>query len=192
MTRYRLDPAKLKIAVQQAGFRHATALTAAHKINRATLNNYLKGRGPFPESYYKICDALKADPLELLSPVASRQDLPHLEELGPLLQAVTRRDPNLAVGLLGSRASGKAKKYSDWDLGLTRGSDSLSTKDYLRLKQIVSDLAENLPRSVDLVNLDGAPAWFLKDLDYEPIFLAGNEISWAHFLGVLHGSQKAA
>ena len=44
--------------------------------------------------------------------------------------------------------------------------------------------------SVDLVNLDQAPHWFLAGIDYEPIFLGGDREAFIHFKGVLHGIQK--
>jgi predicted nucleotidyltransferase len=192
MERYRLDGPKLKKALVRRGFASVLDFARAHGINRATLHNYLKGRGPLPDSYYKICEFLETDALELLSPVAGTKKLADAEELTHILRALPRQDDLLAIGLLGSRAKGTAKKYSDWDLGVTRGNAGLTTKDFLKYKHLVSDLADDLPRGIDLVNLDAAPAWFLSGVDYEPLFLAGNPISWSHFMGVLHGTQKAA
>ncbi|MBI2341964.1 MAG: hypothetical protein HYU98_04450, partial [Deltaproteobacteria bacterium] len=61
---------------------------------------------------------------------------------------------------------------------------------FLKLKRTVAEEVDKLPREVDFVNLDVAPAWFLLGIDYEPIFLAGNSNSWSYFMGVLYGTKK--
>lgn len=192
MFRYKLDERQLSTRLRKLGFPALSQFAKQHGINRATLNNYLNGRGPFPESFYAIADALNVDPLQLLSPITSKNDIPKLEEISPIVLACSKVSPQVAVILLGSRAAGKAQQYSDWDLGITGGTQPLTTKEFLRIRQIADDLKEDLPRDVDIINLDDAPEWFLKGIRYSPRFLAGNESSWAYFMGVLHGIQKAA
>lgn len=192
MAHYKLDERQLTAQLRKLGFPTMSQFATRYGINRATLNNYLKGRGPFPESFYIIADALKMDPLQLLTPTSSKAHIPHLDEIAPMVMACSKVSSDIAVGLLGSRAAGGAKTYSDWDLGITAGARQLSTKEFLRIKQIVDDMGEDLPRAVDVMNLDESPEWFLKGIHYTPKFLAGNESSWAYFMGVLHGVQKAA
>lgn len=191
MTHYKLDEHRLSTQLRKMGFPTLSLFARQHDINRATLNNYLNGRGPLPESFYAIADALKTDPLQLLVPVESRGDIPKLDEVMPIIIACSTIDPVIAIGLLGSRATGSAQQYSDWDMGVTGGLQPLTSKTFLRIKQIVDDLKEDLPRDVDVVNLDAAPEWFLRGIHYEPRFLSGNDSSWAYFMGVLHGIQKA-
>lgn len=192
MIQYKLDERQFAAQLRKLGFPTISQFAKRHDINRATLNNYLKGRGPLPESFYAIADALKLDPIQLLVPMESHQAIPKLEEIAPIITACSKVSPDIAVGLMGSRAVGSAQKYSDWDLGVTAGLRQLSTMEFLKIKQLVDDLAEDLPRAVDAINLDAAPEWFLKGVQYTPKFLAGNESSWAYFMGVLHGVQKAA
>lgn len=192
MIRYKLDDRQLATQLRKLGFPTVSQFAKAHGINRATLNNYLKGRGPFPESFYAIADALKVDPLQLLTPIPSEGGIPKLEEIAPIVAACCRVSPQVAVVLLGSRVRGGAQEYSDWDLGVTGGVHQITTKEFLHIKQLVEDLKENLPRDVDVINLDEAPEWFLKGINYSPRFLSGNESSWNYFMGVLHGVQKAA
>ncbi len=192
MNRYRLDERQLSAQLRKLGFPTVSQFAKQHNVNRATLNNYLQGRGPFPESFYVIADALQTDPLQLLIPISSESDIPKLEEIAPIIKACCVISPRIAVGLLGSRAKGTAKQYSDWDIGITGGQQLLSAQDSLQIQRIVDDLKEDLPRDVDVVNLDAAPQWFLKGILYTPRFLSGNESSWNYFMGVLHGIQKAA
>jgi len=192
MIRYRLDGGVLKRLIARNGYANVAQFAIRNRINRATLNNYLKGKGPLSESFYDLCQALKADPLTLLVPASSLPQVQYLDEIMPLVKAVTAHDEQVAIGLLGSRVKGTMRRYSDWDLGITHGAGRLTGEIFLGLKRIVDDLADDLPRNVDLMNLDQAPGWFLKGIDYDPIFLAGNETSWNYFLGVLHGARKAA
>lgn len=187
--RYHVDDEKLKRVIEERGYAHVTDFVRAHGFNRATLHHYLKGKGPISESYYALCEALDCDPIELLSPI-SRADVQDIDEILPIAQALSAADRSIAVGLLGSRAKGAGRRYSDWDLGITRGQRALDGIAYLRLKRTVDDAVDTLPREVDFVNLDVAPAWFLENIDYEPILLAGEANAWNFFLGVLHGAKK--
>ena len=54
----------------------------------------------------------------------------------------------------------------------------------------VEDIVDDLPRSVDVVNLDNAPLWFLEGIDYDPIYLGGKQGAFEFFLGVLNGIKK--
>jgi predicted nucleotidyltransferase len=150
----------------------------------------MQGKGPISEPFYQLCEVLKIDPLDLLVRMPHQTCLPHQEELGPLIRELTEFNRKMAIGLFGSRARGDAKKYSDWDLGVTGGTTPITSHDYLQLKDRLDDLAEDLPRFVDLINLDRAPPWFLREIDYEPLFLGGDQARWQYFLGVLHGTQK--
>ncbi|MBI2091537.1 MAG: helix-turn-helix domain-containing protein [Deltaproteobacteria bacterium] len=188
--RYHIDAAKLKQIITQRGYAHVTEFAKAHGFNRSTINNYLKGNGgPFSETYYVICDTLQIDPLSILSPF-SAQKTDDIEEIIPVVKKLCSVDLEIAVGLLGSRAKGNNRKYSDWDLCITRGGRALTGEAFLKLKRTVDEEVDKLPREVDFVNLDVAPAWFLLGIDYEPIFLAGNSNSWSYFMGVLYGTKK--
>lgn len=186
--RYHVDSAKLKQLIACRGYAHLTEFAKAHGFNRATLHHYLKGQGgPLAESYYAICEALQADPIALLSPIAEG-GVDGVSEIMPVVKALCAADAAIAVGLLGSRSKGKQRRYSDWDLGITRGRRPLGGVEFLRLKRTVDGAVDALPRDVDFIHLDAAPEWFLRGIDGEPIFLAGDSHAWAYFLGVLHGA----
>lgn len=189
MTRYHIDSNKLRQIIAQRGYAHLTEFARTHGFNRATLNHYLKGQGPFSESYYAICDALSVDPVSLLMPSANAPTN-HLDEIMPIVKKLCAYDKGIAAVLLGSRAKKTHKKYSDWDIGVTRGTKPISDMEFLKLRRIADDAADDLPREVDVVNLDAAPQWFINDIDYEPVYLAGDSNAWAYFMGVLHGTRK--
>lgn len=156
-------------------------------IHRNTLNYYLSGHEIFPKKFYKIAEGLGVDPKELIAQKAPQID--YLNEIKTIIQELSQK-PGVAVVLLGSRANGRAKRYSDWDLGVTAGEKKLSGFELLRLKRSVEVLAEDLPRKVEIINLDAAPCWFLESIDYEPVFLGGDANSYHYFKGVLDGHRK--
>lgn len=188
--RYALDGEKLLKAAKRQGFQTLSHFATKHGLNRATLNNYIQGRGPLPDPLYTVAESLDVDPLTLLRPVPLQKSLPYVEEIVPVIHALTHDHQTLAIGVLGSRARGEAAQYADWDLGVTGGINGVTSSLSLRLKGKLDTLIEDLPRMVDFINLDEAPVWFLANIDYTPIFLAGNQQSWAYWMGVLHGIRK--
>lgn len=192
MKRYRVDEKVFKERLTRLGFSSVSEFATANKINRATLGNYFSGKGPLPESFYAIADALQVDALSLLIPTLSETQIPNIEEIAAVIKKCAEIFPDAAVLLLGSRATGDEKKYSDWDIAVTGGESPISNETFLKMKRAVDDLAEDLPRAVDLINLDVAPQWFLKKINYAPRFLGGNRNGMSYFMGVLNGIQKVA
>lgn len=188
--RYQLNQDKLRDAVKRMGFTSVAEFCLKFKINRTTLNRYYQGMGPITDSFYEICTALNEDPLQLLNRVTEATSLADWSEIRHIVHQVVEHYPHLAVGLIGSRARGNAKPYSDWDLAITGGALPVAPAEYFAIKELVAELAEDLPRSVDVVCLDDAPAWFIEEMDYEPRFLLGDEKNWNFFLGMKYGIQK--
>lgn len=161
-------------------------------IHRNTLNNYISGKSVFAGAFEDIAEKLDVSPLELIMPISDTSvDIDNIDELKPVIAKIVGMDKNIAVLLLGSRANRREKKYSDWDIGITRSSNQIEAKEYLRIKEAVLSAADDLPRSVDIINLDSAPVWFIKNIDYEPVFLDGKWESYLYFKGVLDGIKKA-
>ena len=92
--------------------------------------------------------------------------------------------------MIGSRAQGNAREYSDWDVCVSGGRQIVSSNDYLKMKRILDDLAEDFPWNIDLLNVDQAPDWFLSDLDYDPVFLVGSRESYGYFLRIIDESRE--
>lgn len=184
---YILDRDFFEKLLEEHGYKNHLDFCQKNGIHRNTLNYYLSGQDVFSKKIYEIAKALNVNAKDLIVP--AEIEIKDVEEIKGIVNELSSV-PGLAIMLLGSRAKGSAKKYSDWDLGITRGDKPLTAREYLRLRGIVGELAENLPRKVDVVNLDSAPLWFLESIDYDPLFLGGNKNSYNFFKGVLNGIRK--
>lgn len=189
--RYVLSENVFRKHLSEGGYTSIFDFSRKTRIHRNTILNYLAGKDAFAPIISRIAAMLKIDPLELIVPISeSTARVPLLDEIRPLIAKITKTDRQLAVVLIGSRAGKRARNYSDWDIGITRGQNLLDSAQYLKIKNMVEELAEDVPRMVDVVNLDAAPAWFLKGLDYEPVFLDGSKEAYLYFRGVLYGIKK--
>ncbi|MBI4125051.1 MAG: nucleotidyltransferase domain-containing protein [Deltaproteobacteria bacterium] len=188
---YKLDVKKFKRSLIQSGYETRFAFAAKNGIHRNTLNDFLRGRSVFLRSFKKMAEGLQIDPLDLLIPESDlKVDLPHIDEIKPIVARLAKKNKKMAVVLLGSQAKKKAKKYSDWDLGIFSFPRPIDGIQYLRLKRQVEEWSEDLVRKVDLVNLNQAPLWFLEDLENFVIFLDGHAESFAYLKGILDGIQR--
>ncbi len=189
---YCLDPKKFKKALLEAGYGNLSDFSSKSKIHRNTLQGLLAGREIFVSSFLMLAKQLQKNPLELLSTKSSLPNIQHVDELASILAQLSQKDKNLVIVLLGSRAREKANTYSDWDIGLFRYPNSLSGREYLRLKREVETLAEeqNVVRKIDLINLNQAPLWFLKELKNEALLLEGSKQAFLYLKGMLDGIQK--
>ncbi len=188
---YRLDREKFKKSLLEAGFKSLLDFSRKTKIHRNTLQGLLLGKNVFVSSFSALAAHLKKDPMELITPQSTlAAKIKHLDELKEVVAQLVRRDKKTVVVLLGSRARGTEKEYSDWDLGVFRYPEPLSGREYLKMKRIVEEASEKIVRRVDLVNLNQAPLWFLKDLKGTVIFLDGPQESFVYLKGMLDGIQK--
>jgi predicted nucleotidyltransferase len=172
--------------LKEKGYKNHTDFCKKSGLHKNTLQYYLSGRDVFSSRLYDIATALDVDPKNLIA--RAGLNIENVQEIEPIIKTLSAY--GLAVVLLGSRAKGKSKKYSDWDIGITGGRDGLGGRKFIRLRSTVQDLAEDLPRKVDLVNLDSAPVWFLTSIDYDLVFLGGNKLAYNYFKGVLDGIKK--
>lgn len=185
---YRLSRESFKKLLKERGYKNAQDFCKKTSIHKNTLNYYLSGRDVFSKKLCEIAFHLQVDPIELVEACdTSKIDSAEIEKIVSYLSL----EKGMAVALLGSRANGKSQKFSDWDIGVTRGSKKpISGREFLRLRAWVGEVADDLARKVDLVNLDEAPQWFLESIDYEPIFLGGDKETFERFMGVLDGIKK--
>lgn len=184
--KYRLNRAVFERLLKMKGYKNHTDFCRKTGLHKNTLQYYLSGKDVFSNRLYDIATALDVDLKDLIT--RSDVDIENVYEIEHIINTLSAY--GLAVVLLGSRAEGKSKKFSDWDIGITKGKERLSGRDFIRLRSIVQDLAEDLPRKVDLVNLDAAPVWFLISIDYDLVFLGGDKLAYNYFKGVLDGIKK--
>jgi predicted nucleotidyltransferase len=189
--KYVINRSSVNERMKALGFANASQFAHQIGVHRNTILGYFRGKPVFSSAFLKIARALGRDPLELIVPADDASAFAeHLDEIRPVIAALVRRSPGIAVVLLGSRAKGRAKAFSDWDLGVTRPASPIGTEEFLSLRRVEADLAEDLVRNVDVINLDAAPDWFWADLNYEPVFLDGDREGYSFLKGMLHGIKK--
>lgn len=188
---YILNEKLFQYRLRQKGYKNILDFAKQTKIHRNTISLYLKGKGIFSNSFERIASVLEIDPLELAIPVSDTSaSVQELDKIRPVIALLTQHDEKIAVVLLGSRAKGKNRRFSDWDIGILRSTPHVSGIEFLELKSAVSELSEDLPYNIDLINLDKAPRWFFEKMNYEPIFLDGDKQNFMYLKGIINGAKK--
>jgi len=191
MNKYQLDFIKFKSQIIAKGYKNLAEFAAKNSIHRNTLRNLLAGQPVFLDSFSRVAEILEVDPLELIIPHAKLPShIKGSEELAPIVARLLQKEKKMAIVLVGSQARKRAKKYSDWDIGIFRQPIPISGMEYLKLKQLVEDMGENNIRQMDLINLNQAPSWFLESLKEPLLFLEGNRESYCYLQGLIDGIQK--
>jgi predicted nucleotidyltransferase len=189
--KYVLDRQAVSERMKERGFANVSRFAGQIGVHRNTLLGYFRGKPVFASAFLKIAQALGCNPLELIVPANDHPvDLGPLDEIRLIIAALLKQSPHIAIVLLGSRAKGRAKQYADWDLGITRPAAPIGSREFLSLRGIAADLAEDLIRHVDVINLDAAPGWFWEGINYEPVFLDGDREGYSFLKGILHGIKK--
>ena len=189
--RYILDRPAFEKQLRALGFPNVSKFADRIGVHRNTILGYFRGKPVFSSAFLKIALALGRDPLDLIVSVGDMAAIPeHFEEVRPVIAAMLRKSPGITVVLLGSRAKGRAKTFSDWDFGVIRPATPIEGEEFLSLRRIADDLTEDLVRNVDVINLDVAPDWFWEGLDYDPVFLDGDREGYLFLKGMLHGIKK--
>jgi len=189
--KYILDRPAFDKLLRARGFPNVSRFADGIGVHRNTILGYFRGKPVFSSTFLKMAQALGRDPLALIVPVGDMDSIPeHFDEVRPVIAALLRKSPGITVVLLGSRAKGRAKTFSDWDLGVVRPATPIGAEEFLSLRRVANDLIEDLVRNVDVINLDVAPDWFWQGLDYEPVFLDGDREGYLFLKGMLHGIKK--
>jgi transcriptional regulator with XRE-family HTH domain len=180
-----LDVEKLKAFSRKAGIQTIGELCEKANIHKNSITPYLKGeRSPFTQVVLDIAAALRVSAQDLVGVGEDHIVTDLRSRLGTLMES------GWSLFLFGSRARGSEKKFSDIDVGVTGGKVKLSFSDFSIFKSKAEDAYDNYPLSLNLVNLDMAPADFLLNIEPDLTFICGNEISSAFFLGYVYGRKE--
>ena len=171
-----VDPNRFQEALKERGYHSLTQLAHELGMHRNTLHYYLSGRPPLPENFEKVIRALNLTPGEILIEKEVSKKFVH-QEIAPLVDQLHSEFPDITFILFGSRAKGRGRKYSDWDLGVYC-KEGLSHQRYRSIVRRKEDLVENSPYLVDLVNLNNADSSFLKKISKHWVFLTGRQQDW--------------
>jgi predicted nucleotidyltransferase len=171
-----IDAKKFRSTLKDKGFRSIGDLAKSLGIHRNTIHHYLSGHGVLPDSFEKIIQALDLKPADILIEEAEAKS-PLIEPIAPLVDSLHQDFPDFTFILFGSRPRGTAHKYSDWDLGVY-SSNGLTHNRYRKILRRKDELVENLPFFVDIINLNRADEYFLKEASRHWMFLAGKLTDW--------------
>ncbi len=172
---YILHESRFHEALKKKGYRSIGELAKSLGVHRNTIHHYLSGHPVFPEGFAKILSALDLSPIEALEDKGVLE-LPY-EGIANLVDQLRADYPGVTFVLFGSRVSGQAGPYSDWDLGVfARG--GLAHEAYRKIVRRSGDLTENFPFFVDVVNLNRADLPFLQEISRHWVFVGGSLQDW--------------
>ncbi|OGQ26686.1 MAG: hypothetical protein A3B79_07320 [Deltaproteobacteria bacterium RIFCSPHIGHO2_02_FULL_50_15] len=173
---YVIDPTAFLGALKQKGYRSIGELAHSLGIHRNTIHHYLSGHPVLPGNFSRLMEALN---LKLEDALIKKGEGSFVlsEEMATLVDQLYSEFSQVSFLLFGSRAQGRAHKYSDWDLGLFSQQD-ITHRHYIKMLLRKDELTEDLPYFVDLVNLNRADPSFLRKASKHWIFLTGKQKDW--------------
>ncbi len=192
MSEYYLNTDRIKGEIARRGYTSLSRFLRDAGLHRNTLRYYeQKQKTVFSSAVERIAKFLELDPMRLcLKEDRANSKSADKAMLLKVLRGFRRKYPTIAFSLIGSRARGRARRNSDWDVAFSGGITPLKVEEYLALKDQFETAVDDLPTKVDLVNLDMAPQWFLDDLRCTPKFLCGDKAAYYFMLGKLSGVQE--
>lgn len=173
---YILDSQEFRRRLKEQGYPSIGALAKSLGIHRNTVYHYLSGNGVFPDALEKILLALKLEPTKALKQTGQTAVF-KTEAIAPLIDRLHQAFPDVTFVLFGSRTRPKHHKYADWDIGVF-STEGLSHEAFLRIVFAKSELEEDSPYFIDLVNLNRAGKEFLSEISKDWMFLTGKRQDW--------------
>jgi predicted nucleotidyltransferase len=172
---YKIHHQRVEEAIANSSYKTIQALAKALGMHRNTIHYHLSQAQLISPALSKILKALQLTLPEVLTEEKGGY-IPH-EEIAPLVDTLHAKFPDVTVILFGSRAIGRARRYSDYDLGVfsAKGLTHSQFRSILALKE---ELEENSTFQIDLVNLNAADEDFLKSIAKQWRLLAGRFQDW--------------
>lgn len=171
-----LNRERFREALENKGYGSAGELAAALGIHRNTIQHYLSGKSALPDALEKIIRALAIKPSEAFIE-KKEPDFLKTEAIAGVVDELHKAFPEVTFVLFGSRATGRAHKYSDWDIGVY-SRQGIEHSLYIKIAIQKSDLEDNLPYFIDIINLNRADPSFLNDMAKHWVFLTGSQLDW--------------
>lgn len=171
-----IDEKAFKEAMRGKGYRSIGAFAKALGVHRNTVHHYLSGNGVFPENLEKMLRALGLSAADVV--VERAEEGEHeLAPIASLIDTLSREFPDVTFVLFGSRAQGRARTYSDWDIGVF-SRKGLTHEEYRAIALRADELAEDMPFMIQVVNFNRADAAFMHEASKGWRFLAGSISDW--------------
>jgi predicted nucleotidyltransferase len=167
---YILNMQAIKVAARKMGFGGVKPLLEHLGFHRNALDRFSRGAGVLPESIERVLAALNLPIQEGL--IQQQETLGVAEEIMPLVEEMHKKHPNISFFLFGSRAKGRARKYSDFDLGVY-AKEGVPLAEFLQILEEKEAFEDVAPQRIDCVNLNNATSDFLRDIAPDLRLLAG-------------------
>lgn len=159
---YVIDKTRFQRAMRERGFRSLEQLVRFAGVHRNTAHYYLAGAPVVPPKLEKLLDSIGLQPGDCFVPAKTAKQQ-HLTRVAAVVDQLVIQHPRCCYVLFGSRATGQASQWSDFDIGVY-SSTKLPLKTFLALMKRKETLAEDLPVEIQLVNLNHADHAFLRGI----------------------------
>ena len=169
---YVLNSELLKRAARERGYGGLAGVLRALGLHRNTLTRYMDGAPVVPKSLAAIIGTLGLDISAAIVPAVGEKGIVSHEPVLPLVSILSEKFPSYSYVLFGSRVKGKARQYSDFDLGVL-APQGLPLKEYLKMIELKEDFEDNSSIMVDLVDLSRAAPDFIRGISPDALLLAG-------------------
>ena len=187
--RFILNRENFLAALSRGGYGSVTELAGALGVHRNSLSNYLNGGQVFPEVLEKALLALRIDPASVIKLATPIEGDP-ARVVGELSDRIARKDPYCCIVLFGSRARGRHKRFSDFDLGVyTR--TGIPFSEFSSMLSCVDDFNDATMNTVQLTNISDADEAFLKAIGPDLQFVAGSHVAWTALVDKVRGALHA-
>lgn len=175
-----LDASRLQSEIHKRGYSTVQDFADAVGVHRNTVGNYLAGKTALPAALTKILLALDLAPADVLSLPFRRRQVPGLM-ISDLTESLRAAAPQAVFVLFGSRARGRAKRHSDYDVGVFC-CEGLEFALFSRLLDQVGVWNQDSLATAQLVDLTRADGALLQGLSEGVEFLAGSHAAWCELL----------
>lgn len=176
-----LDTDVIRRLMAKRGLHSFKELAQASGVHRNTVSDYLTGTTkPLPEGLERILAALGATPGEALRATKLSRAVP-AASIAALVDSLNPLLTQACLILYGSRARGRPKQYSDYDLGVYHAAP-IEFSRFSKMLDIVAKWNDTHTIEVQLTNLSLADREFLQAIATEGIFITGSLESWLKLL----------
>lgn len=175
-----IDKGLLKKSIHASADSSLSQFAERIGLHRNTIYHYLSGGSPYQKGFLKLCESLSFEPDDLIVKESKGSVEVLNQKIAELVDHLHQNFPELSFVLFGSRSKKRAKPFSDWDIGFF-SQNKITHQTHLDLLKSTDDFLESSLEEVDLVNLNEANFYFLKNISDTLVFLTGKRKDWLHF-----------
>ena len=176
-------------ALSERGYSSVSELAGALGVHRNSLSNYINGSQVFPEVLEKALLALRVDPATIIKLTGPSVD-DSSRVIAELTDRIATKNLGCCVVLFGSRARGRHKPFSDFDLAVYAPA-GIPFVDFSLMLSCVDEFNESTMHTAQLTNISAADDGFLNQIGPDLRFLAGSHVAWNSLVDRVRGALHA-